>query len=206
MVNRSNNTFINSLKKVSQLQKDIFNKSLIDTLNYLYNVPSICYYTIFNEGWGQHDADDYYDLLKSIDNTRVVDSTSGWFKEIKSDVESLHVYFRKIKFKHKDKPLIVSEFGGYAYKVENHVFNETKDYGYKKFNTLEGFNDALFKLYERDVVNNIKHKLAGCIYTQVSDVEDEINGLLTYDRKVLKVNKEKMLKIKEMIDKEFYNE
>ena len=203
---RSNNTFINSLKKVSQLQKDIFNKSLIDTLNYLYNVPSICYYTIFNEGWGQHDADDYYDLLKSIDNTRVVDSTSGWFKEIKSDVESLHVYFRKIKFKHKDKPLIVSEFGGYAYKVENHVFNETKDYGYKKFNTLESFNDALFKLYERDVVNNIKHKLAGCIYTQVSDVEDEINGLLTYDRKVLKVNKEKMLKIKEMIDKEFYNE
>ena len=203
---RKNNTFINSFKKVNQLQKDIFSKSLIDTLNYLYNVPSICYYTIFNEGWGQHDADDYYDLLKSIDSTRVVDSTSGWFKETKSDVESLHVYFRKIKFKHTDKPVIVSEFGGYAYKVFDHVFNDKKDYGYKKLKDYDEFNKEIYKLYDRDIINNIKNKLAGCIYTQVSDVEDEINGLLTYDRKVLKVDKETMLKIKGKIDKEFYNE
>ena len=203
---RKNNTFINKLKSVKKAQKEIFEKSSIDTLNYLYNVPSILYYTIFNEGWGQHDADNYYHLVKSIDNTRVIDSTSGWFKENYSDVESLHVYFKKIKLSKSIKPIIVSEFGGYAYKEENHVFNDKKEYGYKKLKTKEDFNEAIKKLYENDIIDNIKNNLCGAIYTQVSDVEDEINGLLTYDRKVLKVNKETMIEIKNKIDKEFYNE
>lgn len=194
------------VKNTPEIRKRIFKESCIDTINYLYNVPSIGYITIFNEAWGQHDADQYYKLVKSIDNTRVIDSTSGWFKETLSDVESLHVYFKKIKLKPSNRPIIVSEFGGYAYKVENHVFNEKKDYGYKKFNDFNSFNKALFDLYQNDVINNIKNNLAGCIYTQVSDVEDEINGLLTYDRKVLKVNKDSMKLIKSLIEKEFYND
>lgn len=196
----------NVFKNTTDSRKRIFKESCMDTLNYLYNVPSIGYITIFNEGWGQHDSDDYYNLVKSFDNTRIIDSTSGWFKGKLSDVESLHVYFKKIKLKPCDKPIIVSEFGGYAYKVENHIFNEKKDYGYKKFNDIDEFNKALYNLYQNDVINNIKNGLAGCIYTQVSDVEDEINGLLTYDRKVCKVNKDTMLDIAKQIKKEFYND
>ena len=203
---RKNNTFINNLKVVNKKQKEMFEKSSIDTLNYLYNVPSILYYTIFNEGWGQHEADRYYDLVKSIDNTRVIDSTSGWFKQKRSDVESLHVYFKKIKLSKSNKPIIVSEFGGYAYKENNHVFNDKKEYGYKKLNSKEDFNKAIKNLYDNDIVKNIKNNLCGAIYTQVSDVEDEINGLLTYDRKVLKVYKDVMKEIKNNIDKEFYHE
>ena len=121
-------------------------------------------------------------------------------------MESLHVYFKKIKLKPSDRPIIVSEFGGYAYKEENHIFNEKKDYGYRKFNDKEELDKAIFNLYKNDVVDNIKNGLTGSIYTQVSDVEDEINGLLTYDRKVCKVKKETMLSIKNLIEKEFYND
>ena len=103
-------------------------------------------------------------------------------------MESLHVYFKKIKLHSSDKPIIVSEFGGYAFKVNNHVFNNKKEYGYKKFKDIKSFNEAIKTLYEEDVINNIKHGLYGAIYTQVSDIEDEINGLLTYDREVLKVS------------------
>lgn len=193
-------------KKVPEKQKEIFKKSAIDTLNYLYNIPSIVYYTIFNEGWGQHDADSYYKLVKDIEKTRVIDSTSGWFKENESDVLSLHVYFKKIKIKKSNKPIIVSEFGGYTYKEEHHIFNNEKDYGYGKKNSKEELNDAIYELYIEQIVSNIKNGLAGCIYTQVSDVEDEINGLLTYDRKICKVDEKVMLSIKEKINKEFYHE
>lgn len=196
----------NKLKSTNSNRKQIFKEACIDTINYLYNVPSIGYITIFNEGWGQHDSDEYYELVKSLDNTRIIDSTSGWFKEKLSDVESLHVYFKKIKLKPSNKPIIVSEFGGYAYKEENHIFNEKKDYGYRKFNDKEELDKAIFNLYKNDVVDNIKNGLTGSIYTQVSDVEDEINGLLTYDRKVCKVKKETMLSIKNLIEKEFYND
>ena len=175
-----------SFKKTNNETKQIYKQSLIDTVNYLYNVPSIGYYTIFNEGWGQHDADYYYNLLKEIDNTRVLDSTSGWFKETISDVESLHVYFKKIKLKKSNKPIIVSEFGGYAYKDVDQLFDVNRAGGYRNFDNLDKFNEALYNLYIGDIVNNIKNGLAGCIYTQVSDVEEEINGLFTYDRKILK--------------------
>ena len=193
-------------KSASIKQKEVFKKASIDTLNYLYNVPSIVYYTIFNEGWGQHDSDYYYEKVKQIDNTRVYDSTSGWFKGNNSDVESLHVYFKPIKLKPSNKPIIVSEFGGYAYPIKDHEFNTEKVYGYKKFNNSEDFNKAIVTLFETDIINNIKHGLAGSIYTQVSDVEDETNGLLTYDRKILKVNEKDFKEIKNKVDKEIYHD
>lgn len=193
-------------KKTNENVKEIFKESAINTLNYLYNVPCIGYITIFNEGWGQHDADKYYEIVKQIDDSRIIDSTSGWFKENLSDVLSLHVYFKKIKLPKSDKPIIVSEFGGYAIKIEDHIFNDKKDYGYKKFENLNQFNQAIKDLYENDVIANIKNGLCGAIYTQVSDVEDEINGLLTYDRKVLKVDEKMMKEISNKINEEFSND
>lgn len=190
-------------KKISKEAKENFKDCAIDTLNYLYNVPSIGYITIFNEGWGQHEADKYYQIVKNIDNTRIIDSTSGWFKESSSDVLSLHVYFKKVRLKKSNKPIIVSEFGGYALKIENHIFNENKDYGYRKFESIDSLDEAIKNLYDRDIINNIKNGLVGAIYTQVSDVEDEINGLLTYDRKVLKVKEETMKEISRKIYEEF---
>lgn len=190
---------------ISIKARNNFKNSLIETANHLYNVCSIVYYTIFNEGWGQHDTDSYYQLLKSLDNTRIVDSASGWFKNKLTDVNSLHIYFKKIKFTKSDKPIIVSEFGGYSYKTLEHIYLRNANYGYKKFNDLKDYNEAIYNLYKNEIIANIKNNLAGCIYTQLSDVEEEINGLLTYDRKVLKVDEKIFLKVKYLIEKEFYN-
>ena len=94
-----------------------------------------------------------------------------------------------------DKPVVLSEFGGYAYKLKEHSFNLKKTYGYKLFENGEDFNRALEKLYRDEIIPAAKQGLSGAIYTQLSDVEDETNGILTYGRKVCKVDKATMLEI-----------
>ena len=166
------------------------------TVKQLKNHPCICYWTIFNEGWGQFDSDNVYDQFKKLDDTRFIDSTSGWFRRKKTDVDSRHVYFRKVKLAGDGiKPLVLSEFGGKTFKVEGHVFNPDKTYGYGGCDSLEALNEAVANLYLQEVLPCIRKGLCAAIYTQVSDVEDEINGLVTYDRKVEKLNPETMLPI-----------
>ena len=180
-------------------QKNNFVEGMKKTVRQLFNHPCICYWTIFNEGWGQFKSSQMYELLSSLDSTRIIDSTSGWFKGKKSDVESLHVYFKRVKLKSSNKPIILSEFGGYSYKVKDHVANTKKTYGYRLFENQQDFENAFEELYLKEIVPNIEKGLCGSIYTQLSDVEDETNGLLTYDRKCVKVNKERMQKIAEKL-------
>ena len=166
------------------------------TVKQLKSHPCICYWTIFNEGWGQFDSDNVYDQFKKLDDTRFIDSTSGWFRRKKTDVDSRHVYFRKVKLAGDGiKPLVLSEFGGKTFKVEGHVFNPDKTYGYGGCDSLEALNEAVANLYLQEVLPCVRNGLCAAIYTQVSDVEDEINGLVTYDRKVEKLNPETMLPI-----------
>ena len=168
----------------------------------LYKHPSVFYYTIFNEGWGQFSSDEMYEFFKEKDLSRIFDSTSGWFWQKKSDVDSIHVYFKKVKLpKKSDRPIVLSEFGGYSLKIEEHSFNSSNNYGYKLFTSKEGLTEAIVELYERDVINLIPQGLAAAIYTQVSDVEDETNGLFTYDRMEVKIDEEK---IKEVMKKVKY--
>ena len=160
----------------------------------LRNHPCICCWTIFNEGWGQFDSDNVYDWFRRIDDTRFIDTTSGWFRRHKSDVDSRHVYFRKVRLRGDGKkPLVLSEFGGKTYRAEGHVFNPDKTYGYGSCDTLEELNRAVERLYRAEILPCVPKGLCAAIYTQVSDVEDEINGLLTYDRRVEKLRPEVML-------------
>ena len=181
--------------------REIFMDSMKKTVALLKNHPSICEWTIFNEGWGQFNSSAMYDLLKSIDATRFIDSASGWFKGGKNDFDSHHVYFKKYKFAPSKKPVFLSEFGGYAFAVKEHLFNPKKSFGYKTLKNKEELNSAVEKLYLEQVIPAIKNGLCAAVYTQVSDVEDEINGLFTYDRKVIKVSKKVMKKIAKEIYK-----
>ena len=169
------------------------------TVRQLKNHPSICYWTIFNEGWGQFDSDNVFIWFKKLDDTRFVDATSGWFRRKLSDVDSRHVYFKDIKLCPGEKPLVLSEFGGYSYKPEGHVFNVEKTYGYGKFENPEEFIQAVEKLYREQVVPAYEKGLCAAIYTQVSDVEDETNGILSYDRKVTKLPADRMQAIAQML-------
>ncbi|MBR7116137.1 MAG: glycoside hydrolase family 2 [Clostridia bacterium] len=172
--------------------RKIFEKTMYETADLLYNHPSVVYYTIFNEGWGQFASDEMYEKLKKHDPSRIIDSTSGWFRRKKSDVDSRHIYFKALKPKGLDgRPLVISEFGGYSYRVEGHLFGDA-NYGYKLFPDKEKFEDAIIMLYANEVLPLVKAGASAFVYTQVSDVEDETNGFLTYDRKVLKVDPERV--------------
>lgn len=167
--------------------RENFLNAMEETVRLLRNHPSICLWTIFNEGWGQFDADRAYTCLKALDGTRFVDSTSGWFTRRLSDVESLHIYFRPLRIGKQDRPQFLSEFGGWSLKDPDHCFNLEKTYGYKKYEDRESYVRDLRALYLEQVLPLISRGLCAAVYTQVSDVEDETNGLLTFDRKVSKV-------------------
>ncbi len=180
--------------KASERRRARFEADAKATQNLLYNHPSVIAYTIFNEGWGQYDADRIYTELKNADPTRIYDATSGWFAEQKSDLQSEHVYFKPLCLHSTPtRPLFLSEFGGYSCKLQGHAFNLDKTYGYRFFDSVAAFDDALHALYSEQVLPAIQNDgLAGAVLTQLSDVEDETNGLWTYDRRVLKVDKARM--------------
>ncbi|MBO5938796.1 MAG: glycoside hydrolase family 2 [Clostridia bacterium] len=177
-----------------------FLEGMDSTVRRLSFHPSILSWTIFNEGWGQFDHESAYLRLKALDDTRPIDSTSGWFSQKKgkpsfTDFDSRHVYFKPVKLTVGERALFLSEFGGYSYKIEGHSFNLKDNYGYRTFSDRKSFTDALEKLYLDEILPAVKDGLSAAVYTQLSDIEDETNGLITYDRKVEKVDEEQMQKI-----------
>ena len=153
----------------------------------MYNHPCIIAYTLFNEGWGQFDSDSFYEEVKDLDPTRLIDSTSGWFAQKKSDFDSEHVYFRAETLQPKVRPMFLSECGGFSLAVEGHRFNTEKSYGYGACKDKEELTERILEMYRKMVLPAIEKGLCGCVYTQLSDVEDEVNGLWTYDRMVQKL-------------------
>ncbi|MBQ9993938.1 MAG: glycoside hydrolase family 2, partial [Clostridia bacterium] len=173
-----------------------FIDAMEQTVTRLKNHPCICCWTIFNEGWGQFCSSDMYAILHKLDDSRFIDTTSGWFRCGTTDVDSRHVYFKPFRLpKQSGKPIVLSEFGGYSYKPEGHVFNISQTYGYRFFRERGAFEDALEALYREQIIPAAREGLCAAIYTQVSDVEDETNGLLSYDRRIVKVDTERMTAI-----------
>ena len=167
-----------------------FLASMEETVELLSPHPCIALWTIFNEGWGQFCADEAYDALRALDDTRFIDSTSGWFRQTKSDLESLHIYFKKLRLGVPGRPQLLSEFGGYVWKLPEHSFNPDRTYGYRLCRDREQFVRDLRALYETEVLPLARQGLCGAVYTQLSDVEDETNGLWTFDRSVAKITPE----------------
>ena len=164
----------------------------------LKNHPCIAMWTIFNEGWGQFDATAAYHTLKALDDSRFVCSCSGWFRGGESDVFSRHIYFGQWHhLKRTDKPLVLTEFGGICLAVDGHLYNPDKSYGYQSSKDSQDYCEKLLALYRKHILPTIPKGLCAAIYTQVSDVEEEINGLLTYDRQVIKPDEEEMRRLSE---------
>ena len=180
-----------------------FLRAMEETFRQVGNHPCICYWTIFNEGWGQFESSAAYDRLRALDDTRFIDTTSGWFRGHKTDVDSRHIYFGQWwQLKKGPKPLVLSEFGGLTYPEEGHLYNPDNAYGYKTCKSREEFQYGITDLYYKVVMPAIRDKgLCATIYTQVSDVEDEINGLVTYDRKVVKVDQAPMREMADWLQK-----
>ena len=150
----------------------------------LFNVPCIGLWTLFNEGWGQFDSLRLTNLVKRLDPTRLVDHASGWYDQGGGDVRSVHNYFRKLTVEKDARPFVLSEFGGLSLRIPEHTMFPD-NYGYHSC-TEEEFR-KLYRKRMREIRSLQKEGLAAAIYTQLSDVEEETNGLLTYDRKVCKL-------------------
>lgn len=174
-------------KRTDDKARALYYQELKEMIDTLYNCPCIAVWTAFNEGWGQFDSDYAYMLIKSWDNTRLVDSTSGWHMQNDTDIISKHIYFTPIKVKTSEKPWCLTEFGGLSMRIDGHTFND-KMFGYKIFKTKDSLEKAYKKLFEKSIIPQIKTGLSACVYTQVTDVEDELNGIFTYDRKVQKIS------------------
>lgn len=187
-----------TFKRTDASQRESYYKELREMLDALYNCPCIAVWVPFNEGWGQFDSAKAYKFIKEFDKTRVVDSTSGWHDRGVTDVISKHIYFTPIKVKAGAKPYVLSEFGGFSHRVNGHTFNN-KMFGYKIYNSPESLAKAYKKTFEKVIIPQISKGLSATVYTQLTDVEDELNGLLTYDRKVVKIPVDILKKINERV-------
>ena len=158
-------------------------------VSHLYNHPSIVLWVPFNEGWGQFDSQTAVETIHSIDRTRVIDHASGWHDQGIGETQSLHVYFTPYRFKpdKKGRAVLLSEFGGYTLKIAGHS-RPDRPFGYKPCGDEKALEKALCKLYYRQIHPAVEKGLAAAVYTQLSDVETEMNGLMTYDRHVVKLS------------------
>ena len=169
--------------------QDMYYHELDGILDNLYNAVCVFAWVPFNEGWGQFNAKEVTDYIRRYDETRLIDSTSGWFDQGCGDFHSLHYYFVPfhVPKKKDDRILILSECGGYSYLEWGHSAPKEL-YGYKTFRDKVKLNDAILSFYRKRILANIEKGLSGCIYTQLSDIEDECNGMYTADRRILKVD------------------
>ena len=158
------------------------------TVRYLRNHPCIVTWVLFNEGWGQFCARDAVRRVRAIDPTRPIDATSGWFDQGCGDFVSEHNYFRKLRAhlpRGSSRAFVISEFGGLTWHVKGHS-SFSEPYGYAGFASLEEWRLAVRALLDEARALEVKG-LSGYVYTQLSDVEEETNGLLSYDRRVNKL-------------------
>lgn len=177
--------------------REEFRQELAGLIDNLYNCVSICCWVPFNEGWGQFDAKEIGEWIKKTDPSRFVDHASGWHDQHGPDFKSVHKYILPVhaptKRRTAGRPFVLSEFGGYSWNIDGHVWNRKKSFGYIMFKNTDTLSAAYEKLHVKQIIPLIDKGLCATVYTQVSDVEYEVNGVYSYDRKVLKI-KEDVLK------------
>jgi len=163
-----------------------------ELVDHLYNCPCIALWTPFNEAWGQFDALKVAEELRQRDPTRYIDHASGWHDQGWDEIKSRHIYFRPLNLKNDGRALCLTEFGGYTYAVKGHEW-AFKPYGYRKCKTEAILLADYESLYHFQVLPHMKKRgLTAAIYTQLSDVEQECNGIFTYDREVLKLDEKRL--------------
>lgn len=185
-----------------------FRREARETMELLHNSPSVVTWVPFNEGWGQFDAAEVAAEVRALDPSRLVDHASGWHDQGAGDMDSRHVYFRPVRLRPRPAPssrrqlnsyrgsgasrgdsraLVLSEYGGYSLRTTPPPPGSPREFGYRRYRDRAGFLRAFERLHLAEVLPAIRHGLAASVYTQVADVEGETNGLLTSDRREVKL-------------------
>ncbi|MCI8613995.1 MAG: glycoside hydrolase family 2 [Lachnospiraceae bacterium] len=189
MASRLKDSHYAMLSRKDMAARQQWEQECLETVAYLKFFPSIAIWVPFNEGWGQFDTARITNLIKEADPHRLVDSASGWFDQNCGDFISVHNYFRPLSVpvkKWDSRAFFLSEYGGYACHIKGHSSVE-RIFGYKRYNSLADFQSAYRNLIENSLMPLKSRGLCAAVYTQLSDVEEEVNGILSYDRKINKL-------------------
>lgn len=189
-------------KRTEDEWRDDYERELLEVIDNLYNCVSIGCWVPFNEGWGQFDAKRIAEKVKEIDSSRFVDHASGWYDQKGGDFKSEHRYILPVyrpKDKKLNRPFVLSEYGGYSQIIDSHVWNKPKSFGYVMYNSKDKLSKAYKKLHEKQVIPLIEKGLCATVYTQVSDVEFEVNGMYTYDREILKLDPQTVKEVNSLL-------
>ena len=173
------------LSRAKPVSREEYAHELADTVQALRCHPCIACWVPFNEGWGQFDAGKAVQALRTLDGTRLVDEASGWFDQGGGDVHSLHNYFYPLRIRPQKRTVALSEYGGIAWPMPGHE-PPHKTYGYGTAKDRKELTARYKKLQLKTVLPQLEKGLSALVYTQLTDVEDEVNGLFTYDRAAVK--------------------
>ena len=173
------------LSRAKPAGREEYAHELADTVQALRCHPCIACWVPFNEGWGQFDAGKAVQALRTLDGTRLVDEASGWFDQGGGDVHSLHNYFYPLRIRPQKRTVALSEYGGIAWPMPGHE-PPHKTYGYGTAKDRQELTARYKKLQLKTVLPQLEKGLSALVYTQLTDVEDEVNGLFTYDRTAIK--------------------
>ena len=173
------------LSRAKPAGREEYAHELADTVQALRCHPCIACWVPFNEGWGQFDAGKAVQALRTLDGTRMVDEASGWFDQGGGDVHSLHNYFYPLRIRPQKRTVALSEYGGIAWPMPGHE-PPHKTYGYGTAKDRQELTARYKKLQLKTVLPQLEKGLSALVYTQLTDVEDEVNGLFTYDRAAVK--------------------
>lgn len=195
--NKIKDTNYNHFNRSENKSRECFYNEMHDIINQLKSVPCIYAWVPFNEGWGQFDALKTAKIIKNLDDTRLIDHASGWYDQGGGDMISEHKYILPIAKRKQDgkRAFVLSEYGGYSQKIEDHDFNIKKAFGYLMFKNKKSLSNAYKKLHKKQVIPQIKNGLCATVYTQLTDVENEVNGIYTYDRAILKISEKIIIDI-----------
>ena len=167
-------------------------------ISMLYNHPGIICWVTFNEGWGQYNTGRLTDFVRGLDKSRLINSVSGWALLDYGDIFDIHTY-DEIPAAPQTMPnraIVVGEYGGIGYYTKDHTWNVNNNgWGYQQYDTQEKLETAYMTKFNEIIRQQKEIGISAAVYTQTSDVQGEVNGLLTYDRKVIKIPAKTLQKI-----------
>ena len=190
------------LSRRSEASREEYGRELEATVEALRGHPCIGYWVPFNEGWGQFDAAQAVETLRTLDPDRLVDEASGWYDQGGGDVDSRHNYFYPLHLRPGRRTVALSEYGGIAWPMPGHE-PPRRTYGYGTARSRAELTGRYRKLQLETVLPQLRNGLSALVYTQVSDVEDEVNGLFTYDRQAVKPDPAAVRAVNEALEAEF---
>ena len=190
------------LSRRSEASREEYGRELEATVEALRGHPCIGCWVPFNEGWGQFDAAQAVETLCTLDPDRLVDEASGWYDQGGGDVDSRHNYFYPLHLRPGRRTVALSEYGGIAWPMPGHE-PPRRTYGYGTARSRAELTGRYRKLQLETVRPQLRNGLSALVYTQVSDVEDEVNGLFTYDRQAIKPDPAAVRAVNEALEAEF---